>query len=671
MSTVLTDAPSAHPPSAGMDQPPSAPHPSRWRSWAVLALLAAWLVAYQLLKGRWTLAVDTQDLTALHDWFNDLRDSMDVGKVQGGGLFRALGGLTDGLNWLVEKVQYLFSQPSPGRRVPIIGWLGVVGIGAWLAAVFAGWRMAVGTAASLLLVGFLGYWTDSVDTLIIVGVSVLICVVIGLPLGIWMARNRRVEAVVTPVLDVMQTMPSFAYLAPLALFFGIGSASAVVLTLIYALPPLVRISCHGLKSVSPTTVEATTAIGSTPNQLLRHVQLPMARRTIIVGLNQTILAALSMATIAAFVSGPGLGQPVIQALSSLNLGVAFVSGLCIVIVAIWLDRLTTAASERSEVQARRAVAPSSRRLVLVGGGVLAAVTVYASNQYLRYAEFPSSPDLGTPVGDWTTSAADWVVNTFGSVTTAFQNFVANQLLNPLQNVMAESPWYVSALALMALATLLGGWRALVATAICLGIILAVGVWNAAMVTLATTLVAAVLMMLIGVVVGVWMGRSRRADVAIRPLLDGLQTMPSLVYLIPTLALFGSGRVTAIVAAVAYAAPVSIKIMADGIRNVPSTTVEAAEAAGTNRWQMIGKVQLPMARGATMLAANQGLLFVLAVVVVGGLVGGGGLGFLVVSGFSQGELFGKGLAAGIAITALGVMLDRVTRYSAQRTERVEA
>jgi len=177
-------------------------------------------------------------------------------------------------------------------------------------------------------------------------------------------------------------------------------------------------------------------------------------------------------------------------------------------------------------------------------------------------------------------------------------------------------------------------------------------------------------MVLGVSIGVWMGRSRRADAAIRPFLDGLQTMPALVYLVPALALFPPGRFLAIAAAVLYASPVAIKIAADGIRGVSPTTVEAARAAGSSRWQMIGKVQLPMSRSSMVLSANQGLLFVLSMVVIGGLVGGGGLGFLVINGFSQREDFGKGLAAGIAITALGVMLDRITRHTAARYGRAE-
>jgi glycine betaine/proline transport system permease protein len=224
---------------------------------------------------------------------------------------------------------------------------------------------------------------------------------------------------------------------------------------------------------------------------------------------------------------------------------------------------------------------------------------------------------------------------------------------------------------LAAAAFLGAGGALLPTTVCLTIIFGVGLWNDSMVTLAMTLVATAVVLVLGIVIGVWIGRNNRVDATVRPVLDGLQTMPSLVYLVPALALFGSGRFLAIAAAILYAAPVSIKIVADGIRGVAPTTVEAALAAGSSRWQVISKVQLPMTKGAIVLAANQGLLFVLSMVVIGALVGGGSLGFLVISGFSQTEDYGKGLAAGIAITALGVMLDRITVHAAARYGRAES
>jgi glycine betaine/proline transport system permease protein len=186
-----------------------------------------------------------------------------------------------------------------------------------------------------------------------------------------------------------------------------------------------------------------------------------------------------------------------------------------------------------------------------------------------------------------------------------------------------------------------------------------------MTTLAMVLIATIVTMVLGVLVGVWMARSSRADSVIRPILDAAQTMPAFVYLVPFLALFAASRFTAIAAAVVYAAPISIKIIADGVRAVPTTAIEAATASGSTTWQTITKVQLPMARESLILASNQGVIYVLSMVVVGGLVGAGALGYEVVAGFSQSSLYGKGLAAGIAIVVLGIMLNRITQAAARR------
>jgi glycine betaine/proline transport system permease protein len=257
-----------------------------------------------------------------------------------------------------------------------------------------------------------------------------------------------------------------------------------------------------------------------------------------------------------------------------------------------------------------------------------------------------------------------------SVTDAIRNGFSYGLLNPFQALIAESPWYLTGTVFLAVAWLVAGVRAALTTAVCLALLIATGLWQDSMVTLASTLVATVVVMLLGVVVGVWIGRSDRADRLIRPTLDAAQVMPSFVYLVPFLGLFGASRLTAIVAAIVFAAPVAIKLIADGVRAVPATVVEAAVASGSNPWQVVWKVQLPLARRSLALAANQGLIYVLSMVVVGGLVGAGALGYLVVAGFSQSDLFGKGLAAGVAIVLLGILLDRVTQAAARRAEAAQ-
>ena len=654
-------------------EPPERAKPEdtgRRRMFAVLGILAVWVAGWAVLQGQQNLALGVSAQTDFHRWLLDMRDEVEAARNDNFFLEYVVGGVSSAVDWSVEFLQEMFSQPAFPRPVPEVGWLGVLAIAVLVAYALAGARIAVLVAGSMLAFGFLGYWSESIDLLIVTGVAVAICVLIGLPLGIWMSRSDRVTTLVTPVLDVMQTMPAFAYLTPLVLFFGIGPASAVVTTLIYALPPLVRISAHGLRSVSPATIEATTSMGSTSRQLLRKVQLPMARRTVIVGLNQTTMAALSLATIAALIDGPGLGEPVVEALQTLDVGEASVSGLCIVIMAIMLDRATTAASERTGVTTRVRENPRVRRTVLALLVVFAVVAVWLSRTYTRFAAFPESPDLGQPLADGINTFSDWVIDTFGTITQAFTDLVSYGLLNPLESLLAESPWWLMAGVLVSLAYVLGGRKALPSTVICIAIILGTGLWNASMETLAMTLVGTLLVMVLGVLVGVWMARSRNADAVIRPLLDALQTLPPFVYLVPALALFGTTRFMAIVAAILYAAPVAIKIVADGVRAVSPTTVEAAESAGSSSRQMITKVQLPMARGALVLAANQGLLFVLSMVVIGALVGGGALGLLVINGFTQAEDFGKGLAAGIAITALGVMLDRITVHTAARYGRAQ-
>jgi glycine betaine/proline transport system permease protein len=637
--------------------------------WLALGVLVVWVLGWMLFRGTATLEIGGAEVTSFHNWLNGIRDAFDSAR-QGSFFFEyIIGPISAGIDAVVSGLRDLLSQPSFPRPVPEIGWFGVVALFTWIAFALAGVRPAILVLVGLLLFGFLGYWPESIDLLIVTFVAVFICVIIGIPLGVWMARSPRASSIITPILDVMQTMPSFAYLAPLVLFFGIGPASAVVTTLIYALPPLARITAHGIRSVSPTTIEAVRSMGTSRWQILRTVQLPMARRTIVVGLNQCTMAALSMATIAALINGPGLGQPVAQALQSLDIGNAFVSGIAIVIMAIVLDRTTTAASVRAEVATRAGAGDSRRRrIVLIAGAVLVVIAIYLSRTWLQLAEFPSQPDLGTPLAAGVTAFTDWLVGGISGVTGAIANTITTVLLNPLQSLLADSPWWLMFLVLLAVAYLLGGWRPALTSLVCELIILGTGLWNESMKTLTTTLVATLAVIVIAMLFGVWMGRNRRADTVVRPFLDAFQTIPPFVYLVPALALFGPSRFTAIVAAVAFGVPVATKLIADGIRGVSPTSVEAARAAGTTAWQMISKVQLPMARAAVVLASNQGLLYVLSMVVIGGLVGGGGLGYYVVAGFSQSQLFGKGLAAGIAITALGVMLDRIAQYAAARYGR---
>ena len=661
----MSTATALRPGAGGGDRAAALDRVRRLPRWVLaIAVVVLWVIVWSVTQGQDTLVLPGRESTPTHDSLTGFRDSIIAGRDTNP-FVQLTGAFAEWFRAAVDFLQRMFSTANLPRPVPEVGWLGVTALATWTGFAIAGWRIALLVAASFVSFGLFGFWEESIDLLIVTFLAVAAAVLIGMPLAILIASNRRADTAVTVVLDLMQTMPTFVYLIPVVLFFGIGASGAVVCTLIYALPPLIRIAGHGIRSVSPTTIEATDSAGQSRAQRMVKVQLPMARPTIIVGLNQTIMAALSMATIASFVDGPGLGQPVLDGLKINDVGRALVPGALIVVIAIMLDRTTTAASERAENVARKGGHDTSRhRLLLAGTGVAALVAVLLSRQSLWAARFPET-ELGTSVASAADGATTWVTDNLSSSTNAIRDQLTVTLLNPLQSLIADSPWYVSGAAIAVLALVLGGARAFVLTLACLAGVYFLDLWHDAMVTLTMTLVGTVLVMALALTLGVWMARSRRADLVLRPVLDAGQTIPPFVYLLPVLALFGATRFTAIVAGVIYAAPAAIKLVADGVKGVPATTIEASRSTGATRWQEIGKVQLPMARSSLVLATNQGLLYVLAMAVIGGLVGAGALGYDVVLGFSRSEEWGKGMAAGATIVLLGIMLDRITRSAAMR------
>ncbi|MEZ7197853.1 ABC transporter permease [Pseudodesulfovibrio karagichevae] len=235
------------------------------------------------------------------------------------------------VDWLLSGFEHGLTTVHP---------LVVIVIVCLLALKFSGKRLAVFSLASLLLMGFLGLWEDTMITLAMVLSSVVICAVIGVPLGIMSGRSNRFEAWLRPVLDAMQTTPAFVYLVPIVMLFSVGNVAGVLATIIFALPPIIRLTSLGIRQVHPELVEAAQAFGATRWQVLVKVQIPLAMPTILAGLNQTIMMALSMVVIAALIGAGGLGSPVILGLNTLDIGRAVVGGLGIVLMAIVLDRIT-------------------------------------------------------------------------------------------------------------------------------------------------------------------------------------------------------------------------------------------------------------------------------------------------------------------------------------------
>ena len=380
------------------------PHKPRRTGLKLLGILVVWLVLFVALNGKMTRALGLQDTTGLHRNLNEARDWVQLQGKDNWFFGGVLGAIADALNAIVEFAQELVSIPAFPRPVPEIGWLGVIALLAWLTFAVAGWRSTILVTASLLFFGFTGLWPVAMDLLIITLLAVLICIAIGIPIGIWMARSKAASTAVTPILDVMQTLPAFCYLAPLALFFGIGSATAVVLTLIYALPPIVRITEHGIHSVSPTTIEAARSLGLTR----RPDASPGAAahgQTHHRGRHQPVHDGGAL-------DGhhrcprqrPGPRSPVVSALQTLNVGAASVAGLAIVAMAIMLDRTTTAASERGTGHTN--VGSASGMGVMLTGVVLERLPRWATEDAGRGTSSPASPRPGVGCF-WACSSSPW------------------------------------------------------------------------------------------------------------------------------------------------------------------------------------------------------------------------------------------------------------------------
>ncbi len=632
-------------------------HRPWWRSRAVLSALVVvgMLVGYYAAKGKytWPAALEWNSLTGHLDsfqiWLSDQSNAAHPNLF-----FRVVTGISSGLDTLVTWIYDALTK---------LTWVGTSFVATLFAWRFGGRRAAVFMFTGLATFAAFGLWDDSMQTLSLVLAAVGLSLAVGLPLGIIAGRSERFDRAITPVLDAMQIIPAFAYLMPVVILFSVGPGAAVITTMIYSVPPAVRIASLGIRGVPANTVEAAQALGSTGRQLLLKVQLPLSRRMLLLAVNQTILFALSMVVIAGLIGGSGLGDPVTNGLNT-NPAVAILAGAAIVAMAIMLDRVTEAIAERTDPTRRHLDDAGRRRLRVTTAGVVVAclvavgvgIAAHAGDIYTRFT-----------IQDWLLARIQSVLNyianpstfLFQHITNPLGNFLTQHVLLPLDTFLAETPWFVTVAGFVLIAFIVSGLRPALVTAAMLALTGFVGEWQPAMDTASQVLVATAIAVLLGIVLGVWAAESDRVSQILRPINDILQTLPQLVYVIPFVYLFPISYVPGLIASVLYAFPVVVRLVERGVRDVAPQSVEAAGAFGATRRQVLLKVKIPLARDAIMLGVNQGIIMVLAVVVIAGLASTPGLGYEVVQGLQRNE-FGLGVVASIAILALGIALDRVTR-----------
>jgi len=614
----------------------------RWAPWAVL------LVGVVLLQ----MSFPAEFPASLDTFFSDPVDGIGAWIRANRRVHPIMTGfftpLTSLLDFLIEGFESILLW---------FPWYVVVAAVFLLPARVKRWKQGLVAAAALTYTGLVGLWEPTMETLALMSAAVLVAVLIGVPFGVWAALKPGVESVSRPILDAMQTVPAFVYFLPLIGLFGIGAVNAAVATVIYAVAPVIRLTPLGIRQVPDQTVEASRVFGSTTRQTLFKVQIPLALPTILTGLAQTIMMALGIVVLAVFVAAGGLGENVLQSLSQRRTGRGIAAGLAIVAVAMVLERVWRSLAVLDPLQRM------PRRWWLAGLGFLVAATVIG-----RVTGLVEFPDIwGVEIFDPIDDLVVWARDNLLWLTRPINEFIVGGIFVPVRDFLIESvAWPVLVFITGWALWMVRGWGLAVFGMTSLVLIGLMGMWVPSIGTLVQVIMSSVLAIVIALPIGIWAGRRPRVETAMGPVLDALQTIPSLVYIIPVVILFTLGVVPGIIASVLYAMVPGIRISALGIRYVPEETVEASRTFGATPRQTLFGVRIPLAGPTIMAAINQVIMMVLAMVIIAGFVGGGDLGFLTIRSLTRSEL-GLGFEVGVSLVLMAMILDRYTQAWGDRLQ----
>jgi glycine betaine/proline transport system permease protein len=551
-------------------------------------------------------------------------------------------------------------QGNTIQILPPLSWIAVIGIVALMGLWAEGAGLALLMAGCFLFVAVFGQWHSAMVTLASILVAVPLGILGGLALGILAWRHPWFERALRPLLDLMQTIPVFAYLVPILILFGFGPTSAVVATLIYAMPPMTRITTLALSRVPSEAQDLARMVGCTPRQQMWRVLIPSAREPLMVGVNQVIMLSLNMVIIASMIGAGGLGFDVLNALRRLDFGAGLEAGFAIVALAIALDRLSQAVAHRGyRAPAKGGIV--QRHGYLTAALALVAVTFLAGFVLPWVQTYPATAQLSTSA--FWAAAVEWINMTFFDTFEAIKNAILTWFLVPVKRFFTGVPWLVVVGLLGFAGWRLGGWRL---AALCAGLsflIAATGLWEKAMITVYLCGISVVIAMMIGLPVGIAVAGSPRSWTVTRAVIDTLQTLPSFVYLMPVVMLFRVGDFTAMIAVVAYAVSAAIRYTVLGLQGVDPRLIEAGRAMGCTNWQILTRIRLRLALPEILLGLNQTIMFALSMLVITALVGTRDLGQEVYIALTKANP-GTGLVAGLAIAFIAIIADRLLAAAAR-------
>ena len=636
---------------------------ARLGGWAVFLPFVALLILKPSLPA-WALVWPEKYALPFVDWINVaaqfLRKEEIVGELTFKDMTRATASLVE---WPLDFL-YALTVKGFGKTVPPMPWIMAVGLAAVFGWWVKGWRMALLAGGCIFYFALFGKWKLSMITLSAVIVAAAVAAVAGLALGIAAARRRGFERALLPMLNVMQTLPHFSYLIPIAVFIGISHKAGVIATMMFATPPMARLALLGLRGVPNEVLEAGRMAGCSPWQMLWKVEIPAARDSLMVGVNQVIMQCLAMAVIASFVGTKGLGQDLLFRLQSLRIGQALEIGVAIVFMAVAMDRLSLALAHRQPLHwseksfVRRHPALLAAAAVIIVSLLLAAIFPAAQT-------FPKSLTVTTaPFWD---AMVDYITRNFFEALSFYRDGFLLNVLIPMRTMFQWAPWTAVLALTAAAAWKLVGWRRLLFPCLLFLFIAFSGFWERAVITAYTVTFAVLACVLLGAPLGVWAAGSPRKARAAVFMCDTFQTFPSFIYLIPVIMLFRVGDVAVITAIVIYGMIPAVRYTVFGLRKVPPQTVEAALMAGCNRWQLLWKVRLPLAFPEIMLGVHQTIMFSLFMAIIAAFIGTKDLGQEMFKAMAHSDI-GKALVVGLCVSCMGLISDSLIAGWAEKRKK---
>jgi glycine betaine/proline transport system permease protein len=579
------------------------------------------------------------------------------------GLMSLTRAFSDVVEWLLDVTANLLYGKSRWPNIGPIPWVVIAATAFLTGYALKGWRLACLSGGTFVWIALMGQWKWAMETLSVIVVAAPFSVALGLLLGVLAWRSPRFERVLNPILNIAQSLPHFAYMIPVVVFIGVGPKAGAIVTIIFSVPPMIRMTLLGLKKVPEEVIEAGKMAGSTRWQLLTRVRVPTARSEILIGVNQVIMQCLAMVVLASFIGMPGLGQKLLQLLQALKIGLSVEIGVTIVLLAVTLDRLSKAWALRlPEHGAPSAQWLQRNRLLVIWLALCAAGFVLAQLvPYFHEVERKQALSVAGPID----AAMDQVIRLIAPVTAWLRWFLITWVLIPMRDAYLWLPFTAVLALLAAIGWAIGGMRSALVCLGYFGLIALSGWWDRAMITVYMVSISVLIAALIGLPLGIWAARKPTRAARILLVCDTAQTFPSFIYLIPVIMLFGVNDVAVVAAVVVFAAVPIVRYTIEGLCNVPPELVEAAEMSGATRRQTLWHVRLPMALPTMLVGANQSVMFSLFMVIIAAFIGTQDLGQEMQRALSSTDV-GKGLVLGFAVAFMGLMTDHlITRWSEDR------